>query len=88
MSQKGQLRTRKGPPLEIFWSFSPSRPKTKKTPFLTVVPKRTRKGQEKDKKGQEKDNKGREKDKGSIFIDLFLKGQKGQEKTKNIKGAP
>ena len=40
-------------------------------PFLTEVPKRTR-------KGQEKDNKGRKKDKGFIFIDLFLKGQKGQ----------
>ena len=57
-------------------------------PFLTDVPKRTRKGQEKDKKGQIKDNKGREKDKGFIFIDLFQKGQKGQEKTKTSRVPP
>jgi len=53
-----------------------------------MFPKRTRKGQIKDQIGQEKDQIGQIKDKGFIFIDLFLKGQKGQEKTKNIKGTP
>jgi len=55
----------------------------KKTTFRTDYQKRTRKGQ-----GQKKDKKEREKDKGFIFSDLSLKGQKGQEKTKNIKGTP
>jgi hypothetical protein len=45
-------------------------------------------GQIKDQIGQEKDQIGQEKDQGFIFIDFFLKGQKGQEKTKNIKGTP
>ena len=38
-----------------------------------------KKGQIKDRIGQEKDQIGQEKDQGFIFIDLFLKGQKGQE---------
>jgi hypothetical protein len=58
-----------------------SRPKQKKTPFLTE-------GREKDNKGPKKDKKGPKRDKRFIIIYLFQKGQKGQEKTKKIKGTP
>ena len=49
LSQKGQKRTRKGLPLEIFWSFCPFKTQTKKTPFLTGCPKKDKNCPKKDK---------------------------------------
>jgi hypothetical protein len=40
------------------------------------------------RKDEKRTKKGREKDKGFIFIDLSLKGQKGQEKKKKHQGYP
>ena len=92
---KGQGKDMKGQGKDIRQKYSGLfvlfRPKSKKTPFLTDYQERTRKGQERTRKGQnglKKENKGPKKDKWFIFADLFQKGQKGQEKTKNIKGAP
>jgi hypothetical protein len=72
----------------LYEYFRLLRPKSKKTPFLTHVPKRTRKGPIKDKKGPIKDRKDRLRTMRLFFADLFLKGQKGPKKTKNIKGTP
>ena len=57
LSQKGQKRTRKGLPLEIFWSFCPFKTQNQKNAFSNGV---SQKGQELSQKGQELSQKGQE----------------------------
>ena len=67
LSQKGQKRTRKGLPLEIFWSFCPFKTQNQKNAFSNGGPKkdkkRTRKGPNRTRKGPNCPKK----DKGFIF---------------------
>ena len=67
LSQKGQKRTRKGLPLEIFCSFCPFKTQNQKNAFSNGCPKKDKNCPKKDKNCPKKDKNCPKKDKGFIF---------------------
>jgi len=85
LSQKGQKRTRKGLPLEIFWSFCPFKTQNQKNAFSNGV---SQKGQELSQKGQELSQKGQELSQKGQRVYFLLICPKKDKKDKKHQGCP